>query len=125
NRVQTALSQLPPQVQLEGLTVQKRSTSVLQFLAFYSDVPKMDPLFITNFVLINVLDQLSRTPGGGQANLVSKLNSSMRVWFDINRLTALTLSPGDIITAIEAQNVVAPIGRIGARPISNNQQFQF
>ncbi|HUB45850.1 MAG TPA: efflux RND transporter permease subunit [Acetobacteraceae bacterium] len=125
NRVQTALSQLPPQVQLEGLTVQKRSTSVLQFLAFYSDVPKMDPLFITNFVLINVLDQLSRTPGVGQANLFSKLNYSMRVWFDINRLTALNLSPGDIITAIEAQNVVAPIGRIGARPISNNQQFQF
>jgi len=125
NRVQTALSQLPPQVQLEGLTVQKRSTSVLQFLAFYSDSPKMDPLFITNYVLINVLDQLSRTPGVGQANLFSKLNYSMRVWFDINRLTALNLTPGDIIAAIQSQNVVAPIGRIGARPISNDQQFQF
>ncbi|HUB14490.1 MAG TPA: efflux RND transporter permease subunit [Acetobacteraceae bacterium] len=125
NRVQTALSQLPPEVQLEGLTVQKRSTSVLQFLAFYSDSPKMDPLFITNYVLINVLDQLSRTPGVGQANLFSKLNYSMRVWFDINRLTALNLTPGDIIAAIQAQNVVAPIGRIGARPISSDQQFQF
>ena len=125
NRVQTALSQLPPEVQLEGLTVQKRSTAVLQFLALYSDTPKMDPLFITNYVLINVLDQLSRTPGVGQANLFSKLNYSMRVWFDINRLTALNLAPGDIIAAIQAQNVVAPIGRIGARPISNDQQFQF
>jgi len=124
NRVQTALSQLPPEVQLEGLTVQKRSTAVLQFLAFYSDSPKMDPLFITNYVLINVLDQLSRTPGVGQANLFSKLNYSMRVWFDINRLTALNLSPGDIIAAIQQQNVVAPIGRIGARPISNDQQIQ-
>ncbi|MGA3398125.1 MAG: efflux RND transporter permease subunit [Acetobacteraceae bacterium] len=125
NRVQTALSQLPPEVQLEGLTVQKRSTAILQFLAFYSDDPKMDPLFISNFVLINVLDQLSRTPGVGQANLFSKLNYSMRVWFDTDRLTALSLTPGDIITAIQQQNVVAPIGRVGARPIGNDQQFQF
>jgi hydrophobe/amphiphile efflux-1 (HAE1) family protein len=125
NRVQTALSQLPPQVQLEGLTVSKRSSAILEFLALYSDDPKMDPLFITNYVLINVLDQLSRTPGVGQANLFSKLNYSMRVWFDINRLTALSLTPGDIVAAIQQQNVVAPIGRIGARPIGNDQQFQF
>ena len=125
NRVQTALSQLPPEVQLEGLTVQKRSTSILEFLALYSDDPKMDPLFISNYVLINVLDQLSRTPGVGQANLFSKLNYSMRVWFDTDRLTALSLTPGDIIAAIQSQNVVAPIGRVGARPIGNDQQFQF
>ncbi len=125
NRVQTALSQLPPEVQLEGLTVQKRSTSVLEFLALYSDDPKMDPLFISNYVLINVLDQLSRTQGVGQANLFSKLNYSMRVWFDTDRLTALSLTPGDIIAAIQSQNVVAPIGRVGARPIGTDQQFQF
>ena len=125
NRVQTALSQLPPEVQLEGLTVQKHSTSILQFLAFYSDDPKMDPLFITNYVLINVLDQLSRTPGVGQASLFSRLNYSMRVWFETNQLTGLNLTPSDIIAAIQAQNVIAPIGRIGARPIGNDQQFQF
>ena len=127
NRVQTALSQLPPEVQLEGLTVQKRSSAVLEFLAFYGDGsdPKMDPLFITNYVLINVLDAISRTPGVGQANLFSKLNYSMRVWFDTDRLVSLNLSPGDVIAAIQAQNVVAPVGRIGARPISADQQFQF
>ena len=125
NRVQTALSQLPPEVQLEGLTVQKRSTSILEFLALYSDDPKMDPLFISNYVLINVLDQLARTPGVGQANLFSKLNYSMRVWFDTDRLTALSLTAGDIIAAIQTQNVVAPIGRVGARPIGKDQQFQF
>ena len=127
NRVQTALSQLPPEVQLEGLTVQKRSSAVLEFLAFYGDGsdPKMDPLFITNYVLINVLDAISRTPGVGQANLFSKLNYSMRVWFDTDRLVSLNLSPGDVIAAIQAQNVVAPVGRLGARPISADQQFQF
>jgi hydrophobe/amphiphile efflux-1 (HAE1) family protein len=125
NRVQTALSQLPAEVQQEGLTVQKKSSSILQFVAFYGDDPKMDPLFITNYVLINVLDELSRTPGVGQANLFSKLNYSMRIWFDTNRLVSLSLTPGDIIAAINAQNVVAPVGRIGARPIGNDQQFQF
>ena len=125
NRVQTAISQLPAEVQLEGLTVQKRSSAILEFLAFYSDDPKMDPLFITNYVLINVLDSISRTPGVGQANLFSKLNYSMRVWFDTHRLVSLNLTPGDIIAAIQAQNVVAPIGRIGARPIGDDQQFQF
>ncbi len=123
--MQTALSQLPPEVQHEGLTVQKKSSSILEFLAFYSDDPKMDPLFITNYVLINVLDELSRTPGVGQANLFSKLNYSMRIWFDTDRLVSLSLTPGDIIAAIQAQNVVAPVGRIGARPIGNDQQFQF
>jgi hydrophobe/amphiphile efflux-1 (HAE1) family protein len=125
NRVQTALSQLPPQVQLEGLTVQKKSSAILQFVVFYSDDKALDPLFVTNFVTINALDELSRTPGVGQASLIGKLTYSMRVWFDIKRLVSLNLSPDDIIAAIEAQNVVAPIGRIGARPIGADQQFQF
>jgi hydrophobe/amphiphile efflux-1 (HAE1) family protein len=125
NRVQTALSQLPAEVQLEGLTVQKKSSSILQFIVFYSDNPKLDSLFVTNYVVINVLDQISRTPGVGQASLFGKMNYSMRIWFDTNRLTNLNLSPNDIITAIQSQNVVAPIGRIGARPIGNDQQFQF
>ena len=85
----------------------------------------MEPLFISNYVLINVLDQLSRTPGVGQANLFSKLNYSMRVWFDTDRLTALSMTPGDIIAAIQAQNVVARSAAAGARPIGNDQQFQF
>jgi len=125
NRVQTAVSQLPPEVQLQGLTVQKRSSAILEFLAFYGDDPKMDPLYITNYVLINVLDSLSRTPGVGQANLFSKLNYSMRVWFDTDRLVSLNLSPADIVAAIQSQNVVAPVGRIGARPIGADQQVQF
>lgn len=124
NRVQTALSQLPAEVQLQGLTVQKKSSSVLQFIIFYSDDPKLDSLFVTNYVIINVLDQISRTPGVGQASLFGKMNYSMRIWFDTNQLTNLNLSPTDIINAIQSQNVVAPIGRIGARPIGQNQQFQ-
>ena len=125
NRVQTAMAELPSSVTQQGLTIQKRSSAILEFINLYSEGAKQDPLFITNYATINVLDEISRTPGVGQANLFSKLKYSMRIWFDTNRLTSLNLSPGDVITAIQSQNVVAPIGRIGARPISDDTQFQF
>jgi len=125
NRVQTALSQLPTEVQAQGLVVQKKSSAVLQFIVLYSKTGEQDPLFITNYAIINVLDAISRTPGVGQATLFAKLNYSMRIWFDTQRLTSLNLAPSDVIAAIRAQSVQAPVGRIGARPIGDDQQFQF
>jgi hydrophobe/amphiphile efflux-1 (HAE1) family protein len=124
NRVQTALAQLPQEVQLEGLKIQKKSSAVLQFIMLYSENGKQDPLFITNYAIINVLDVLSRTPGVGQASLFGALNYSTRIWFDTQRLNNLQLIPADVIAAIQAQNVEAPAGRIGARPIGRDQQFQ-
>jgi hydrophobe/amphiphile efflux-1 (HAE1) family protein len=124
NRVQSALNQLPVIVAQEGVTTRKRSSAVLQFMMLYSENGKQDPLFITNYATINVLDELSRTPGVGQASLFGRLNYSMRIWFDIQRLVSLNLMPSDVIAAIQAQNIQAPIGRIGARPIGPDQQFQ-
>jgi hydrophobe/amphiphile efflux-1 (HAE1) family protein len=125
NRVQSALAQLPTEVQAQGLVVQKKSSAVLQFIVLYSNNGAQDPLFITNYAIINVLDAISRTPGVGQATLFAKLNYSMRIWFDTQRLTSLNLAPSDVINAIRAQSVQAPVGRIGARPIGDDQQFQF
>jgi len=124
NRVQTALSKLPPEVQLEGVTVQKRSSAILEFLQFYSDDPKLDPLFISNYITINVLDKLSRVPGVGQAFVFGAMDYSMRIWFDSDRLTSLNLMPSDIIAAIQSQNQQNAIGRIGARPTTDATQFQ-
>jgi hydrophobe/amphiphile efflux-1 (HAE1) family protein len=124
NRVQTALAQLPAEVQLEGLTVQKKSSAVLQFLSLYSENGQQDPLFITNYAVINIIDVLSRVPGVGQAHVFGALNYSMRIWFDTKRLSNLSLTAADVISAIQAQNVQAPVGRIGARPIAHDQQFQ-
>ena len=124
NRVQTALAQLPQEVQLEGLTVQKKSSAVLQFLSLYSENGQQDPLFITNYAVINIIDVLSRVPGIGQAHIFGALNYSMRIWFDTKRLDDLKLTPADLIGAIQAQNLQAPVGRIGARPIGQDQQFQ-
>ncbi|MBV8193622.1 MAG: efflux RND transporter permease subunit [Alphaproteobacteria bacterium] len=124
NRVQTALPQLPQAVQLQGITVIKRSAAILQFMNLYSETGKLSPVQITSFATINVLDELSRVPGVGQALLFGKLNYSMRIWFDTQRLSSLNLAPSDVVQAIQAQNVQAPVGRIGARPVSNDQQFQ-
>jgi multidrug efflux pump subunit AcrB len=106
------------------LTVQKKSSAVLQFITLYSEDGSQDPLFITNYAIINVLDVLSRIPGVGQASLFGKQNYSMRVWFDTHRLDNLQLTAADIVNAIKAQNVQAAVGRIGARPIGKDQQFQ-
>ncbi len=124
NRVQQALSRLPNEVQRFGLTVRKRSAAILEFLQFYSEGGKQDPLFISNYVTINVLDRLQRTPGVGDASLFGRLDYSMRVWFEMSRLIDLNLAPSDIIAAIQAQNVQAAVGRIGARPTSDATQFQ-
>jgi len=124
NRVQAALSRLPAEVQRNGVTVQKRSSAILEFLAFSSEGGKQDPLFISNYVTINVLDRLARVNGVGSASLFGALDYSMRIWFDTNRLISLNLAPSDIVLAIQQQNVQAPVGRIGARPTSDDTQFQ-
>lgn len=124
NRVQTALSQLPADVQALGVTVQKKSSSILQFITLSSPDERYDPLFMTNYAVINVLDELARTPGVGSASLFGQMNYSMRIWFDVERLASLGMVPSDVIAAISAQNVQAPVGRIGARPVPDNQQFQ-
>jgi hydrophobe/amphiphile efflux-1 (HAE1) family protein len=124
NRVSAALSELPPQVQLEGVQLRQKSSAVLQFVLFSSPTKTLSPLFISNYITINVLDVLSRTPGVGQAFLFGAQNYSMRIWMNTDRLTQLGLSPGDVIAAIQSQNTQAAVGTIGAEPIGHEQQFQ-
>ncbi len=124
NRVQSVLSKLPAEVQRSGVTVQKRSSAILEFLQFYSEGGKQTPLFLSNYVTINVLDAISRVPGVGQAALFGALDYSMRIWFQTDRLISLGLAPSDIITAIQSQNIQAPVGRLGAQPTAGDTSFQ-
>jgi len=124
NRVQIALSSLPQDVQRQGVTVKKKSSALLGVVAVYSPQHTHDPLFISNYVTINLLDQIKSTPGVGDATLWGPQDYSMRAWVRTDQLTGLGLTTGDIINAIKAQNVQAAVGRIGARPISNEQQLQ-
>jgi len=123
-RVQSALSKLPSEVQRGGVTVIKRSTAILAFVQFYSETGAQNPLFLSNYVTVNVLDQISRVPGVGQALVFGRRDYAMRIWFEVERLTALGMTTGDIIAALQGQNVQAAVGRIGARPTLDNQQFQ-
>src|ERR1700758_4216128 len=124
NRVQIALSSLPQTVRRQGATVKKKSSALLGVIAVYSPKHTHDPLYISNYVTINLLDQIKSTPGVGDATLWGPQDYSMRAWVRTDRLTGLNLTTGDIINAIKAQNVQAAVGRIGARPISNDQQLQ-
>src|SRR5947199_3162623 len=124
NRVQTALSLLPPEVQRQGINVKKKSTAILAFVTLYSPKHSRDPLFLSNYVTINLLDQIKSTPGVGDAFLFAAQDYSIRAWVRTDLLTGLNLTTGDIINAIQSQNVQAAVGRIGARPISDDQQLQ-
>ena len=124
NRVQVALSSLPQDVQRQGVTVKKKSSALLGVIAVYSPKHTHDPLFISNYVTINLLDSIKNTPGVGDAYLWGPQDYAMRAWVRTDRLTGLNLTTGDIINAIQSQNIQAAVGRIGARPISNDQQLQ-
>ena len=124
NRVQAALARLPQEVQRAGVTVRKQSSSVLLFGNLSSENGSQDPLFLSNYFTINMLDALARVPGVGQVNIFGAQDYSMRVWFEVDRLISLNLTPADIVSAIQAQNIQAAVGRLGGRPTPNDQQFQ-
>src|SRR3984957_6938530 len=124
NRVQIAMPSLPQEVQHQGITLKKKSSALRGVIAVYSPKHTHDPLFLSNYVTINLLDQIKSTPGVGDANLWGPQDYAMRVWMRTDRLTGLNLTTADIIGAIQSQNVQAAVGRIGARPISDDQQLQ-
>jgi hydrophobe/amphiphile efflux-1 (HAE1) family protein len=124
NRVQVALSKLPDDVKKQGVTVKKQSSALLGVVALYSPKRTLNELFISNYVTINLLDQIKSTPGVGDATLFGPQDYAIRAWVRTDRLTGLGLTTADVIHAIQSQNVQAAVGRIGARPISNDQQLQ-
>jgi hydrophobe/amphiphile efflux-1 (HAE1) family protein len=124
NRASLAVPQLPDEVSRQGLSVRKKSAALLQVVLLYSPKGTFDSLYLSNYATINVIDPLSRIKGVGQASQFGPLDYSLRVWLDPDKLTALNLTPNDVITAVQSQNVQAALGRIGAAPVTSDQQFQ-
>jgi HAE1 family hydrophobic/amphiphilic exporter-1 len=124
NRASLAIPQLPDEVQRSGLSVRKKSAALLQVINLYSPKTTYDAVYLSNYAVINVIDPLARIKGVGQVQLFGPLNYSLRIWLDPQRLTELNLTPNDVITAVQSQNVQAALGRIGAAPASPDQQFQ-
>lgn len=100
NRVQVALSKLPEDVQRQGVTVKKQSSALLGVIAIYSPKSTLDPLFISNYATINLLDPIKSTPGVGDATLWGPQDYAMRAWVQTDRLTGLGLTTGDVIKSI-------------------------
>jgi hydrophobic/amphiphilic exporter-1 (mainly G- bacteria), HAE1 family len=124
NRVSLATPQLPEEIKRQGLTVQKQSSAMLQVIALSSPTGVYDGLFLSNYASINVTDTLARVPGVGSVSQFGPLDYSMRIWLSSDRLTALGLTPSDVMTAIQSQNIQAAVGRIGAQPMHSDAQFQ-
>jgi HAE1 family hydrophobic/amphiphilic exporter-1 len=124
NRVALATPQLPEEVQRQGITTKKQSSALLQVIQLYSPQGTYDALFVSNYATINIVDALKRINGVGDAALFSPLDYSMRIWLDPEKLTAFELAPGDVADAIRSQNIQAAVGRIGAAPLTPDQQFQ-
>jgi multidrug efflux pump len=124
NRVQVALAKMPDEVRRTGVRVQKKSSALLGVIALSSPKKTRDELFLSNYVTINLLDQIKSTPGVGDATLFGPQDYAMRVWIKTDQLTGLGITTSDIIAALQSQNVQAAVGRIGARPISDDQQLQ-
>ncbi len=125
NRVSIALPQLPEEVTRQGVTVKQKSSNMLLVINLFSPTNKYNAIYLSNYMSINIRDAILRVPGVGDANILGQLDYSMRIWLDPNRLTSLKMSPSEVISAIQNQNVQVAAGQIGAPPCSKDQQFQY
>jgi hydrophobic/amphiphilic exporter-1 (mainly G- bacteria), HAE1 family len=125
NRVSSALSQLPQAVQNQGVTVQKKSTSILLFVTLTSPDAKYDSLYLSNYATINLKDELARLPGVGNVTVFGAGQYSMRIWLDPNKLQVRGLMPQDVIQAIQQQSQQVAAGQVGSPPAPPGQAFQY
>jgi hydrophobic/amphiphilic exporter-1 (mainly G- bacteria), HAE1 family len=125
NRVSAALAQLPQSVQVQGITVQKKSTAVLMFVTLTSPDNRYDSLFLANYGVINLQNELARLPGVGNVNVYGAGQYAMRIWMDPDQLQARGLTPSDVISAIQQQSQEVTAGSIGMPPAPEGQNFQY
>lgn len=125
NRVSAATAKLPVEVTRQGVIVRQKSTSMLLVVNLLSPKKTYDGLFLSNYATINVKDRLLRLAGVGDITLFGGQDYSMRVWLDPDKMTALNLSPQEVVSAIEEQNVQVAAGIVGGAPSKASQKFQY
>jgi HAE1 family hydrophobic/amphiphilic exporter-1 len=113
SRVSRAISQVPQEVVLSGISTQKQQNSMIMVPLVYSDNPAYDETFLQNYAKINIIPELQRIPGVGQAMVFGAKDYAMRIWLKPERLTANNLSTQDVLNAISEQNLEAAPGRFG------------
>jgi HAE1 family hydrophobic/amphiphilic exporter-1 len=125
NRVSNVLASLPPVVQAQGVTVQKKSTAILQIITLYSPGGTYDDLYLSNYATINLVNELARLPGVGNVTVFGAAKYAMRIWMDPEKLHSFSLMPEDVIRAVRQQSQVVAAGQTGMPPAPNNQDFQY
>ena len=117
NKVQTALAQLPTEVQQLGITVTKRNPSMLMIVALSSPDNSYSKAYLANYASLNVEDELKQVDGVGEVSLFGKDEYSIRVWLDPNKLAYYGLIPDDVSNVIRSQNAQFAAGSLGAAPM--------
>ncbi|ELX8377959.1 efflux RND transporter permease subunit [Providencia vermicola] len=120
NLVSRVIPRLPQEVQQIGVTTEKTSPDVLMVVHMYSPNNVYDPLFVSNYALLNVRDEIARLPGVSSALVWGEGEYAMRAWIDPTKIAALGLTANDIVAAIQEQNVQVATGSIGQQPNSTS-----
>ncbi|MBW7850983.1 MAG: multidrug efflux RND transporter permease subunit [Rhodospirillales bacterium] len=125
NRVQAALPRLPEEVRRQGVQVAKRSSAILQVVTMSSPSGRYDPVFVSNYALLNVIDDLKRTPGVGDASLFGAKDYSMRIWLRPDKLAQYGMTPSDVAAAVREQNAQFAAGQFGQEPMTSPQAYTY
>src|SRR5437763_8825296 len=125
NRVKQVEPRLPEEVRRQGVTVERGSSSFLQVLAFYSPDGRFDDLFTSNYVTLNVLDQLKRLPATTNVQIFGAHDYAMRVWLKPDRMAQLRMTPTDVIAAVNEQNAQFAAGKVGQAPVAQKQDLVY
>ncbi len=115
NKVAQATSQLPAEVNQIGVTTLKRQNSIVSMLSLYSEDSRINDLFIENYAKINIVPEVKRIPGVGDAMVFGNKDYSMRIWLDPVKMASYQITPQEVAGAIKAQNIEAAPGRFGER----------
>ena len=130
NRVALALPMLPDVLKQTGVTVRKKSPDILMALAINSpptaEAPSgvYDQLYLSNYALLQVKDQLARLPGVSDVTMMGQRDYSMRIWVDPEKLAARSMTAGDVVAAVREQNQQVATGQIGQPPTPRGQPMQ-
>src|SRR4051812_31460123 len=104
NRVSAAMAALPQSVQVQGVNVQKKSTSILEIVTLSSPDNSRDSLFLSNYATINLKDEIARLPGVGSVTVFGAGQYSMRIWIDPGKMQARGLTTQDVVNALQQQS---------------------
>lgn len=125
NRVQAVKNNVPPIVQREGIIVMQNMTSMLMYLNIFSTDPDVDQNFLYNYATVNVLNEIKRIPGIGQASILGNRSYAMRVELDVDRMRAYKVTAEDVMEALDEQSMIGSPGRLGQATGTRSQTIEY